>query len=465
MMQLEYSGRRFDIPAGDLGIGNGPDDGIRLEGDGIQPRQAVVNGATDGSAVIRRGSPDATVLVNGVRLGAEPAPLLHGDRVQIGGATLVVADPRTSGSTQFVSAFSPPDAGRKSRDMASTAGTPMSGGRLVSLTDGREYQVPATGLSFGRDAAADVVLEHTQVSRRHAEISFTPRGYVLTDSSTNGTWVNGDRIEGGRLLARGDVLRMGQHEFRFYADAAPPVPAAAAPAPMAPPAGAFHRLNDTMHGLPATPPRGFPSPAAPGPSRRSTEVPLASMLVRSGPLKGQRMTVRSPVVNIGRADYNDVVVPDDSVSSGHAKLQRREGVWILTDQGSTNGTYVDGERVEGEYPLSPGATLRFGKVSVLFEPSDEGMPAADGGTRILEPIRPLADAGPAPAAAPEKPTHLTDERPTPESLPRPEPRPRPVIRRPPIVVTPAPRRSARGWWIGLALLAAAAAAAAYYFLR
>ena len=93
--------------------------------------------------------------------------------------------------------------------------------------------------------------------------------------------------------------------------------------------------------------------------------------MRSGSLKGKRLTVRTPVVNIGRADYNDLVIPEPSVSSSHAKLQRREGIWVLSDLGSTNGTYVDGERVTDETPLGPGAAIRFGEVTTLFESTDD----------------------------------------------------------------------------------------------
>jgi pSer/pThr/pTyr-binding forkhead associated (FHA) protein len=59
----------------------------------------------------------------------------------------------------------------------------------------------------------------------------------------------------------------------------------------------------------------------------------------------------------------------------HAKLQRREAIWILTDLGSTNGTYVEGERLTGEVALTPGTTLRFGDVIALFEPLDDHVPA------------------------------------------------------------------------------------------
>ena len=100
------------------------------------------------------------------------------------------------------------------------------------------------------------------------------------------------------------------------------------------------------------------------------------------------------MVNIGRGDYNDIVISDPSVSTMHAKLQRREAVWILTDLGSTNGTFVEGERLSGEAPLSPGTTLRFGDVIALFEPLDDKIPAGrTGSTRLMGRLEPDAAAG------------------------------------------------------------------------
>src|SRR5260221_2759933 len=268
--------------------------------------------------------------------------------------------------------------------------TANTGGRVVSLTDGREYAITGASLVFGRDATCDVVVSGKDVSRRHAEIVQTPKGYLVVDSSTNGTFVNEVRVEGQRLLARADVIRLGDENFRFYADAAPqaapnpkPGPAASAPPavpqapssppppppPPAPPVGAGQRLKETLHGAPAP--------------------VLGNFLVRSGSLKGQRLVVKTPVANIGRADYNDLVIPDESVSTTHAKLERREGVWVLVDLDSTNGTFVDGERVKGETPLSPGVTVRFGDISLLFEPTDDSAGVAKGGgTRMMEVMKP-----------------------------------------------------------------------------
>ncbi|MDP3908784.1 MAG: FHA domain-containing protein, partial [Gemmatimonadales bacterium] len=146
---------------------------------------------------------------------------------------------------------------------------------------------------------------------------------------------------------------------------------------------------------------------------------LANLLIRAGTLKGQRLVVKTPVVNIGRADYNDCVLPDESVSTSHAKLQRREGVWVLVDLDSTNGTFVDGERIKGESPLAPGATVRFGDISAVFEPTDDAAGVAKGGgTRMMEVMKPAA---PKPAPAPAPP------RPSAPAKPRPKPAPRPPV--------------------------------------
>jgi pSer/pThr/pTyr-binding forkhead associated (FHA) protein len=145
-----------------------------------------------------------------------------------------------------------------------------------------------------------------------------------------------------------------------------------------------------MHGIPDESRRNTPAdPEA---------APLASLLFRSGEFKGRRLPIRVPVANIGRGDYNDVVINDASVSTMHAKLQRREAIWILSDLGSTNGTFVEGDRLSGELALTPGTTLRFGDVIALFEPLDDHVPAARtnqtqmlGRLEAVAPVKPIAE--------------------------------------------------------------------------
>src|SRR5712692_10908494 len=245
MALLELGGKRFPIPAGEVVLGSDAACTISLTGGGVLPRHAVFVGQPDGQVVIRKAQPAAEVLINGVRLGAEPTPLLHGDKVEVGGHELTFVDERRSGSTQFMQKVRMPEAMAQGRPSGKPGVTTNTGGRVVSLTDGREYVITGAAIVFGREAGCDVVVAGKDVSRRHAEIVVTPKGYVLVDSSTNGTFVNEERVEGQRILARADVLRLGDEQFRFYADAAPATAAAppppgpaASPPQAAPPASA-----------------------------------------------------------------------------------------------------------------------------------------------------------------------------------------------------------------------------------
>lgn len=410
MVHLEIGGQRYAIAAGETVIGSASDNAVMLGGEGVHPRHAVVRGEP-GAAAIRPAEPGAEVTVNGVRLGPEPTPLLHGDKIVIGSHELLVVDSTRGGSTQLFDSGAFADLVPPS---VSTRTPATRGGRLVCLTDGREYSVGEGTLTFGRDASADVVVAGDEVSRQHAEIRWEPEGYLLVDTSVNGTYVNGGRIGKTRRLARADIIRIGNDEFRFYADpppgasqVAPKTPAEASPS--SPPAGARQRLSDTMHGAPVVGGQRQDTPQSP------SAAPLASFLIRSGEMKGRRLPVKVPVVNIGRGDYNDVVISDPSVSTIHAKLQRREAIWILTDLGSTNGTYVEGEPLQGELPLGPGTTIRFGDVVALFEPLDDEVPAGLGaGTRVMEKIEALPEPERA-RPRPRRPLRAAPQRPKPAS--------------------------------------------------
>ena len=435
MMQLEVGGRRIPVATGDTVIGSAPWCAIVLEGEGVRPHHAVVQGTKGGTAAIRTAGADVEVSINGVRLGTDPTPVLHGDKIQIFEHEILAVDPERAGNTQLF------DSGAFADLPPARAAKPppgVTGGRVVCLTDGREYSMGSEPLVFGRDAASDVVVTSGDVSRKHAEIQMGAEGYVLVDFSVNGTFVNGKRVGRSHVLARADVLRIGTDEFRFYADAAPPAPPLAprpipSEGPLHTPTGATARLSDTMHGVPLSVPRDpIPTPPS-GPALP----PIASLLVRSGEMRGRRLPITLAVVNVGRADYNDIVIADPSVSTTHAKLQRRDDVWVLTDLGSTNGTFVEGEPVTGETALTPGTTLRFGDVAALFEPHDEPQPI---GHRAEPP------------AAEQVPARAADSPPA---------GPRPVTRRP--IRAAAPKPSGPPLWL-ISLIVVAAIVIAFVLL-
>jgi len=275
--------------------------------------------------------------------------------------------------------------------------TAATGGRLVSLVDGKEYAIADGGAGLGRDASNDVVVAQNAVSRHHARIAPGEGGYVVTDLSTNGVWVNGDRVQGTKLLARADVIRLGTEEFRFYADVAPVVRAAspAAPAPAAPPPPPVRPAPPPLSKEPTTLPPLEPAEPAPPPvpaAPESVAIPapvpdahpvLATLeIMHEGPRRGERIEIREPLVHVGRGAHNDVAFADDSISDTHAKLQLRDDGWYVVDAGSTNGTFVGGVRITGERRLEGTPDLRFGGMRVRFHSAVEPAAAAGGTRRV-----------------------------------------------------------------------------------
>ncbi len=347
MAHLQHGSHEFPLRLGAQRVSGDPSAEIVLPGAGAE---AVVTVAADGAVVIARSGGGGEVRLNGLALSVEPSPLMHGDRIEMGAIELRYSDQAQDGSTQFVSASAVADAVSQ-RKAAPSAPTTATGGRLVSLVDGREYPIAADGVVLGRDASADIVVPATEVSRRHARIAPGAEGYTLTDLSTNGVWVNGERVIAERGLARADVIRVGPEEFRFYADVmrAAPAPVAAPPAPSAP----------SPVPVPASAPASAPPPSRPL---------LARLVVQNmGPTQGRTFDICSPLTHIGRGAHNDLVIDDGSVSDSHAKLQQRDTGWFLVDMGSTNGTFVGGRRVESEQRLEGAPDLRFGDLKVMFQ--------------------------------------------------------------------------------------------------
>ena len=398
MAYLQVADNQINLRAGDMTVGTGAAMDIRVIGDESATAVAIVTVKGDGSVSVRRGYESAAVKVNGVMLGVEPTPLIHGDKVEVAGQELKFGDDKKGGSTQFISGADLAELARQRSALAGKGGVPTgtTGGRLVSLTDGREYTIPTNGLNLGRDASCDVVIASGEVSRNHGEISSGPEGYYVIDTSTNGVWVNGKRVEGTQTLGRGDVIRMGPEEFRFYADKAQAVAAAAAAtSPVMPTPAAVAAIVAPPPAAAAPPPpppppppvAAKPAPAPPVPTRPpvapvpAAAVPAARPTLAVLDVAGARREITGPLTHVGRGAHNDIQIKDDSVSDTHAKIQRRDDGWYLADAGSTNGTFLDGKRIKAERRIDDDAAITFGTVKATFRPGATEAPA--GGTRVL----------------------------------------------------------------------------------
>jgi pSer/pThr/pTyr-binding forkhead associated (FHA) protein len=320
---------------------------------------AVLNAGPDGEATIRALPGGAPTLLGGRPLTEQPHAIRHGDRVEVDGRTILYGDLSAAGRTSAFVGISVDDA-KLLAGMALPAAeaTATTGGQLIELSDDARHDIPATGVVIGRDPECGIIIKSSAVSRRHASIAPGLLGYMITDESTNGVFVNGARIEGATLLRQGDRIRIGKTELRFEADQA-----------VYEPAPAMRPVEPT----PVAPVRPSAAPIEKPPLLATLEV------LTRGLQEGKRFRIERSIAQIGRGVHNDVHLADDSVSGSHATLMQRGSAWYLVDLGSRNGSYVDGTRVT-EQQLTSGCELRLGNLKLLFR-AIASAPADDGSTR------------------------------------------------------------------------------------
>lgn|SRR5690625_198154 len=99
------------------------------------------------------------------------------------------------------------------------------------------------------------------------------------------------------------------------------------------------------------------SPAA-APAATSS---LRRITVTGGPLKGTEIPLGTTTVLVGRISNATLRLDDDYTSTRHARIFPKGGQWWVEDLGSTNGTYVQNEKISQPVRLDPGVQVRIGR--------------------------------------------------------------------------------------------------------
>ena len=129
------------------------------------------------------------------------------------------------------------------------------------------------------------------------------------------------------------------------------------------------------------------------------------LVMHSGPTPGKTFPLEGDVITIGREADNGIVINDAEVSRKHTQFVFQGGKFILTDLGSTNGTFVNGQRLTGQHILQPGEVISLGEqINLLFESIAQVDPNAtmlSSGRPPLPPTRP--EPAPMPISRPVTP--------------------------------------------------------------
>jgi predicted component of type VI protein secretion system len=124
------------------------------------------------------------------------------------------------------------------------------------------------------------------------------------------------------------------------------------------------------------------------------------LVMRSGPTPGKVFELNKEIATIGREASADIVIADPEVSRAHARLVTKPGGVIIEDLGSTNGTFINKQRITAPRAISPGDELTLGE-SIVLGVETEGVAATVVAASAKMPPAPRAAA--APQAAPVAP--------------------------------------------------------------
>jgi hypothetical protein len=171
----------------------------------------------------------------------------------------------------------------------------------------------------------------------------------------------------------------------------------------------------------------------------------------NGPRAGELISLPDGEWTVGRAPDNAVVIPDPSVSARHAELLVSYGEVIVRDPGARNGTFVDGRRVESQFPVETRQVVRFGAVEIQVQvaaPEDSGLWT---GVTAADALRqPEAPPSSRPNPTPTANTSTIWADPTPMVPPPPPPRPADSPAKPAnLPNAPTQRWHQPGWTAGL----------------
>jgi len=293
---------------------------------------------------------------------------------------------------------------------------------LVGRNEGREFVVDTPLAYIGRDELADVpVFQDPGVPKRMASLRQAQGRYALhPEAPAPPILVNGEPLVPGRLLKDGDAIQFGRVTLAYNEKAtatglrrpvdtialsepepgwaAPPGGGGAVPPPVAGACPYCGQMRDALGNCACSVPVDAQAPVMAGGYGGPAPDPMAGgfgagyaptvmdpgamagaggavglgaqgprLVGMGGPYLGQVFPLYSEAVSMGREPSQEIALVQDSTASRrHATVYYLNGAWGVRDEGSANGTWVNGVRITDQ-PLFPGDVIRVGQTELRFE--------------------------------------------------------------------------------------------------
>lgn len=309
------SPQEFELVKPEIIIGRDPTSDLTIASPAVSRRHARIRREGEGYTLEDLGSSNGTFL-NDQKLTA-PQRLKSGDQIRLGqtvsityrAPTSVAADVTVARATRVAPAAQMQTVIGEEPIIAPVDAAPPQLVVAIAGDEPRTYPLTASRLTIGRIEGNDIIVPSPIVSRQHAHLEKVDGGYqiVVSSNASNPVYFEGRELDAPRLLQHGDILRIGSLD-----------------------PGVMVTLTYTVPGA--------------APQGETQDIVF-----------GQKT-----LIQIGRDPSNDVVLSSPNVSRFHAQVERVGQRYRVEDLRSSNGTFVNDERVEGSVWLKPDDTIRIG---------------------------------------------------------------------------------------------------------
>ena len=263
--------------------------------------------------------------------------------------------------------------------------------RIRATIDGKveEYLVDRQYLQIGRDPNAQVRLKHPSASKQHAMLELVGDSLFIRDvGSASGTYVNGARIARKTQLQPGDEFQVADHLFSIVeedenvvAEATSVIQQDAVRSHAKPRLVLADQPEFTKTGASTT---QIMTPTAIREELREGKETVSAnpnMVIREKDGKRTTFIVTQAEFTIGRETDNHLRIRDRAISKVHCRFIKQQGLYHIFDEGSFNGVFVNGEKVDGE-PLHNGDLILLGQTIIEFY--DPNAPESKVDRRVAE---------------------------------------------------------------------------------
>ena len=211
---------------------------------------------------------------------------------------------------------------------------------ITDMHSGERHPLNMWETSIGRSNSSDIVIRYPAISRSHAVLSRRIDGWYIYDiRSKHGIKINGTAINGKGTLTNGDKITFANVDFRFEV------------------------IDDPVQKAGKSTRKGTPA-------QTSTRNPGRDFYAQPriiNPRTGETFMLVGNRVNIGVAPKNDIRLSARGVSRSHCVLVLYEDGWAITDANSTNGTYLNGKKINQPQLLFDGDTVMLGTEILKFK--------------------------------------------------------------------------------------------------